>query len=240
MENLTEKINKRIKNTKFIPRWEFISWEIFKDASIILLFILTVFLLGVTIYIADSYNPLTQIHLESAYLWHSFLTVPWELFIVITGLFVALYFLVRKIHFVYRFNPLVIIASIIILAAVGFLAAETTGLNNTLSKTMPVKNIYLNQGRLVAKTRGIITIGKIKAVQNGNLIVVDNLGNIWTVVISRTSILGERVIRIGDTIRINGLKNGNIIEAIIIEKMPEFLRGRNNTSFYFRIIRTNI
>jgi len=240
MENLTEKINKKIKNTKPIPKWEFVSWEIFKDASIIALFILTVFLLGITIYLANNYNPWEKINFEPTYLWHSFLTTPWELFITIIVLFILIYFLARKIHFAYRFNPLLFALIILILASLGFSVAEMTGLNKNLAETMPIKNIYLSQGRLVAKTRGVVTIGKIKAIKNGNLIVTDNLGNNWTVVISKTNVLGDKVIRIGDVIIINGLKKGNIIEATIIKKMPENWRGKKSSSYFFRIIRVNI
>lgn len=222
MNKLTDSIKKKLQKTKTKPSWYFSLLNILKDIGIILGIILAVLALGIIVYIIAHDNP-WQIPLSRpGFIGSGLPALPWELMVILAGMIFIIYFLIKKVHFIYRQNNLLIIGAIIVLTVCGYFIAEASGLNKTVASAPLAREIYKRQGKIIAPNRGPAIVGEIIKVTDTEIIIEDPLEKTWTIKItSDTKSKKDDELQVGDRIQVIGKKTGQEIEAFGIKKIDD-------------------
>jgi len=232
MSKLSEKIKSRVKKLKPRPKWQFVGYNLAKEIVLVALWFLTATGVGMVIYILSHHNPWEFLPLKTKTFWQGFVGLPWEMVIILAGLMVLIFLITRKIRFVYRNSPWVILALICISITVGYLVIEKIGLNKTIGSSEMAQEIYRRGGKLISSERGPILVGKIEDFKEPTRlwILKDGYNNSWKVIItSQTRFPLKSQFSKGDVVKVNGIKNDHIIEAYAIRELNKNLRGFQKT-----------
>ena len=212
MNKLEDKIKKSIKNKKPKSGNYFLFQTTAREIAIAILWFICVGLLGTIIYLLQ-YFPWRIFVLPNFFL-RGVVGLPWELFALASLLIVALYFLTKSISTLYRNKNVLIIALTISLIG-GYFIAESSGLNEIIAGTGPIKPLYQRRGRLVAPERLPAIAGEIISVDDNSIEIIDEQGFTWTVRIDKNTRIsgptttGRRIIVLGE-------KDGRTINALEI------------------------
>jgi len=234
MTKLSEKIKKNLDNVKPKPKWEFTTYEMLKDLFLAFLWVNTVILIGIIIYILSRYNPWEDLPNKLDYHLDALKTLPWELITIALLLLAAIYFITRKINFMYRMSPYVTLGVVIVSIGGGYFLAEKIGINNKIANAPVAREIYKKQGKILIVSRGITATGEIIEVGKNDLLMNDSANRNWVVLVGpKTHIYSiDKGLILHDYILVNGIKvKDGTIQAFLIREMDENWRG-----FYERII----
>lgn len=227
MSKLSDKIKSKVKSVKPKPKWQFVGYELAKEIVLVILWFIAVVGIGMVIYIISHQNPWKFLPPELGF-WHGLIGLPWEMIAVLVILVISIYFISRKIHFVYRNNSWVILLLICTSVAAGYFIIEKTGLNEKLSEIQMAEEIYARGGKFIAPDRGPILIGKIEDIEDPKSlwIVRDMFSNNWQVIITdQTYIPTNQDFSVGKMVKIDGIKSDHTIEAFAIDQLNEESRG---------------
>jgi len=227
-DNIANKIKSGIKEIKPTPKWQFLTWEVIRDILLALIWGSAVLIIGAIVYILAHYDPLDGVPINFDNILKALEDYPWELIILTLLLIVMIYFIAKKIGFLYRLEKRYIFLLIIFTLALGYIIAEELGLNHQISKTTFGENLYLNQGKIIIPQRqGVVLIGKIIGYNNHRLQIENLNGEKQEVIIAgNTQLVGERHLSVGDYIKINTINTtGNQKVAYLVEKINENWRG---------------
>lgn len=234
MTNLEEKIKKEISSARPIPKWESASFYILKDVGIILLWLVSIFLVGLIINIMIRFHHWENIFIDHRFFAPALLSFPFELVILLIFLIVIQYFFIRKVHFIYRLPKAIIIAVIIIALSLGFILAQGVGLNLFLSQKPAIKGIYRNEGRFFG--RGALVInGEVVEVQDDKLKIKDNFGRVTEIKINeQTRKIGETNYEIGNFVRVMMARGQDNMALTICNLAEDFFgcRGQMKPPMY--------
>ncbi|MDH4358427.1 MAG: hypothetical protein OEV37_00550 [Candidatus Berkelbacteria bacterium] len=220
MGELEDKIKKGIETRKPKPYWQFLGVDITKELLVMAGWIVSVFLLGAIVYIIANFNALPPLPRATPYHYlRSFLGLPWELIVVFVLVVVGVYLLSKKISTLYR-KPYVLVIIIVVSLAGGYFVAEASGINEYIANRTAARRIYERQGRFLPGRRGLVTIGKITKVEEGNIMMDDPTGKTWTVKINDDTKTGADL-KSGAIVSVIGPRNDSTIEAIgITDEIP--------------------
>lgn len=228
MSKLSDKIKSQVKNVKPKPKWQFTSYNLAKETALVLLWVIAVIAIGMVIYIISHDNPWRFLPPHSISFWTALVGLPWEMIGFLILLIIAIYFISRKINFIYRNNSWVILLLICMSVTAGYFIVEKTGLNSKLSELELAEEIYNRGGKFIAPDRGPILIGKIEdIVEPKSLwIVRDSFSNTWNVIITNeTEFPSQTEFQVGNMVTINGEKFNHTIEAFAIRELDNKSRG---------------
>lgn len=141
--------------------------------------------------------------------------LPWEIIILASLLIITLYFLTKNISTFYRNKNILVVALVISLFA-GYLIAESSGLNEIIARTTPIKPIYRCRGQLIAPERFPIIVGEISAISKNQITIKDECKGSWTVLTSSETKI-DTMLDIGKRVMVLGKKNNNQINVIEIK-----------------------
>lgn len=216
MTKLEDKIKDSIKNKK--PRSEgyFLFQNTARELVIGILWLLCVGLLGALVYLMQNFP--WRIFILPHFFLRGLIGLPWELLTLASLLVVALYFLTKNVSTFYR-NKNVLLVVLVISLFAGYLIAESSGLNEIIARTRPIKPLYQQHGRLIAPERFPATVGEITSVSDDQISLSDERGKIWTVLIDKNTRVsgpltaGKRMIIIGkkDNDQIKAQEIGNFM-----------------------------
>lgn len=225
--NINQKIKEKICRARLKPKWQFLTCQIFIDVILIVAWILSVFVIGIIIYLLSHYNPWASLPKGFFYFLQACKDLPWELILVLLFLVVAIYFTSRKSYFIYRLNSLVILAIIVASLAIGYYVAEKMGLHENISQAPIAKQIYTRQGKVFLVSRGVVIIGEIKGAKNNHMIIADDDKKQWEISFDKKTIfITGKNFNINEIIKINGIrKEANHIQALTVQKLDASWRG---------------
>jgi len=231
-KKLNEKIKTKLKNKKPKPKWQFQIFDFLKDFGIILLFISAILIFGIALYLIVHYNPFFGNYKNSGFnfFFQIFSVFPWELIGILVLLILGIYYLIKKVHFLYRLDSILIIVIILVLTTSGYFLAETTGLNKKIAGNQIIREIYQKQGRLFKPERGPVVIGEILKIENDKITIQEiHSEKEWIIIFDeKTRIQKNQDLEIGKTIMVIGEKKENQIKARGIKFQSENFRGFND------------
>ncbi len=232
MKNLKDKIKEKIKKEKPNPKWQYTTNEILKNLILIILWISIVIGIGAFTYILIHYNPWTKVPYAFKYFWNNLFGLPWEFMIILGILIIISYYLVKKIHFIYRLNRWLIVGIILLSLILGYFIAEKIGINQKIANIELIRKIYQSQGKLIQTKRTAIVIGLITEIDKEKLTIKDTAGYNWSVVIDKNTIFpqGSKFF-LGEIVKIQGITNKNSINAIIMQPLNIKLRGYRKINY---------
>lgn len=224
MNKLNEKIKKSLSGKKIKPKWQFISLNLLKDIGLVALLIIAILALGIITYTITQNNPWEFLPSGFKFFLRGFPALPLELIGLLALIIVAIYFLIKKVHFIYRLNNIIIISGIILITLGGYFIADATGINEKVFNSAPIRRLHKNQGRFFFPHRGPKIIGEIKDIQDNNIIIEDNKGKEWRINYSEeTKIPQKENLSTGDNIMVVGEKNDSNINAYGIKETQNIL-----------------
>lgn len=226
MNQLTQKIKAKIKIKKPKSKWQFIVFVIAKDIFLVMLMIIAIIATGIVIYIINQYNPWEYLPHGFLFYIQCLMALPWELIVILLLLIISVYFLARKVHFMYRTSKITMTSIILVLIFGGYVLAETTGINKFISSKPVAREIYQKQGKFFQHQNGPITIGEIANKKEGEIILIDMGNNQWKVLITdKTRMKNNFTLNINKKIMIIGKKKNYEIEAYGIKEIDDDFRG---------------
>ena len=229
MNKLNQKISQKLKKAKIKPKRYFTLLNILKDIGLVLLLIIAVLALGIIAYIITQNNPWEFLPSGFFSYLRGLVLLPWELIGLFALIIVAIYSLIKKVHFIYRLNNIVIVIAVALITLGGYFIAEATGLNEVVSRAPIAKQIYQKQGRFLAPNRGPIVSGEIIKIEDKKLTISDHQNKEWKIIISdSTRVPSGDEFKIGDIIHVVGKKDGQKIEAFGVKKVGDKFRGFMN------------
>lgn len=228
MSKLEEKIKNNLKKVKPNPRWEFLLLDFIKELIIVIFWIFAVVFLGICIYILSAYNPLEIVFYDKNLILNALIGLPWEIFIASVFLVLGIYFLSKRIFFIYRLNSVSLIVIIFTSIFLGFFIAEKLGLNEKISNSKIVNFIYENQGKILFPKRGFLITGKIKDIKEKILYFEDKDCLVYKIDLEKVKIKNNFLFNKGDYIKLFAIKNNFYINVWHIIKLPNDIRGLKN------------
>ena len=207
MTNIEQSIKERLATIKPHSKWRFWGAEASRDVAIVVCWFLTVAILGIVMYVIFHENPWAGLPKGMRSVWLGFGGLPWELIglLVVTG--TVAYFLSRRSHELYRLAPWLLGGVVIGTVVVGYLLAETSGLNRFMAKHPILNSLYCQQGQIIAPGRGPTIVGVIESAKNNELVVRDATPTSWTVLITTsTQIVNPREVVPAHMVRVIGEK----------------------------------
>jgi len=222
MNKLNEKIKKSLSNKKIKPRWYFTAIIILKDAGLVLLLVAAILSLGIITYIITQNNPWEFLPSGFKFFARGLSALPWELIGLLVLIIIAIYFLIKKVHFFYRLNNLIIISAIMFITLGGYFIADAAGLNKKIFNSAPIRPFHKNQGKFLFPNRGPRIWGEIKDIKNSKIIVEDERGKEWNVEYSgNTQFYQTDDLEIGDNVTIVGEKKDGNVNAYGIKETDD-------------------
>lgn len=232
MSKLSEKIKSCVKNVKPKPKWQFTSYNLAKEIVLVICWILAVVGVGMVIYIIAHNNPWEFLVSKPDGFYHAIIGLPWEMMTILMILIIAIFFISRKIHFIYRNNSWIILILICTSVAVGYFIIEKVGLNKRLSEFQMAEEIYMRGGKFIAPDRGPILVGQIERFDDPKSlwIVRDMFSNSWKIIITeQTRFPIKSQFSVGNLVTINGIKKNHTMEAFAIRELNNESRGFQKT-----------
>jgi len=239
MTNLEEKIKTEIKKVKPTEKWEIVGLSTLKDAGLILLWLIIVFLIGMIFNIFINFRLWENIFVNRHLFAPGLMMLPYELFIILVLLFLATYFLVKKVHLTYRLPKTIIISILIVSSAAGFILAQYSGFNHFMFQRPGIRQFYQQEGKLINRHQPIF-VGSIIEQNKDKITLEDQNGQLYYIVLSHeTRIIGEANYEVGDLVRVVGYDQDKEIQALTICKLEQDFWGcRGGKSPQVKGIRT--
>ena len=232
MTKLEDKIKKSIKGKKTKSKEYFVARNIAKDIIVGILWFICICVLGAQIYLLQNF-PWHAFSLPR-FILTGFIGLPWEITFISVACIIGLYYLTKNISTFYR-NTNILVLALAISLFTGYFIAESSGLNDYLATTRPIKPIYQQQGRLIAPKRFPVVMGELVSIKNDTVVVQDASKEKWNVKISdNTRII--KPLKVGQRVGVIGKKDGNIIEAQEIRSSMERRGFQKKTSLTPRVM----
>lgn len=218
MKKLTDKIKKSLSGKKIKPKWQFISLNLLKDIGLVILLVAAILSLGIITYIIAQNNPWEFLPSGFRFFIKGLPLLPWELIVILCLIILAIYFLIKKVHFLYRLNNLIIIGAIMVITLGGYFIAEATGINTKIYNSKPFYKLHRNQGKFLFPNRGPRIRGEIRDINRQEITIKDWDGKEWQVRYSDDSNFPKNEdLEIGKEVTVVGEKSDSHINAFGIK-----------------------